>query len=166
MTVAMSADRLQPRLLATIALAGVAAAVLEMVAVLPIQYFALHNSPDRIFQFIALGWQGMAALKGGVSSIMLGVAIHLLVSLGAAAVFALASLEAPVLRRRWVTSGLMFGLVVYGVMTWFVIPLSAIPKGDATPPPHLIATSVAIHLFFFALPISAIVRAGLGEDRP
>ena len=143
--------------LRTILLAGLAAAVAEMVLVLPIQ-LVLGNSPERVFQVIDAFVVGRAALAGGLESALLGGLIHVLVSLGAAAVFVAAAALAPVLTRRWLVSGLLFGIVAYGVMTWLVIPLSALPNvpGD----PVLIALSLFIHMAVFGLPIAAVVRYG------
>lgn len=144
--------------LRTILLAGLVAAVVEMALVLPIQ-LGLGNSPERVFQAIAAALLGPVALSEGLQSALVGVLLHLFVSLGAAAVFVAAAAFAPVLIRRWVTSGLLFGLVAYGVMTWFVIPLSAEPGVPRDP--VLIALSLAIHMALFGLPIAAVVRYGL-----
>jgi hypothetical protein len=141
--------------LRAILLAGLAAAVAEMVLVLPIQQ-ALGNSAERVFQVIDAFVVGRAALAGGLQSALAGGLIHFLVSLAAAAVFIDAAAFAPVLIRRWLVSGLMFGVVAYGVMTWLVIPLSALPNvpGD----PVLIALSLFIHMAVFGLPIAAVAR--------
>jgi hypothetical protein len=50
-------------------------------------------------------------------------------SLVIAAIFVLASLKLPVLRRRWVSSGLAFGVATYFIMTYVVVPLSAVGGG-------------------------------------
>jgi len=49
-----------------------------------------------------------------------------------AAIFVLAATRLPVLVRRWVASGLAYGVVVYFVMNYLVVPLSAIGKGMPT----------------------------------
>lgn len=144
--------------LRTVLLAGLIAAVAEMALVLPIQ-LGLGNSPERVFQAIAAALLGPVAFGQGLQSALVGVLAHLFVSLGAAAVFVAAAALAPVLIRRWVVSGLLFGVVAYGVMTWLVIPLSAEP--GVPKDPLLIALSLAIHMALFGLPIAAVVRYGL-----
>jgi hypothetical protein len=141
--------------LRTILLAGLAGAGAEMALVLPVQQ-GLGNPPVRVFQVIAAFVVGPAALRGGVPSALAGGVVHVLVSLAAAAVFVAAAALAPVLTRRWFASGLLFGVVAYGVMTWLVIPLSAEPGVPKNP--ALIALSLFIHMALFGLPIAAVVR--------
>jgi hypothetical protein len=143
--------------LRTLLTAGLAAAAAEMALVIPIQQ-ALGNSPVRVFQVISAFVVGRAAFAGGLGSALMGGVIHVLVSLAAAAVFMAAAASAPVLTRRWLTSGLLFGVVAYGVMTWLVIPLSAEPGVPRIP--FFIALSLAIHMAGFGLPIAAVARWG------
>ena len=67
-------------------------------------------------QSIASGVLGAEAFAGGAASAALGVALHFLIALGAAAVYVLASRPMGVLRVRWLASGLIYGVVVYAVM--------------------------------------------------
>lgn len=144
--------------------AGLAGAVVEMVFVLPIQEYDLHHSPALVFQSIAMGAQGRAALQGGLLSTALGVGVHVLVSVVAAGVYAGAALRWDALIRRPIAGGMAFGTLVYVVMTFVVIPLSAI---GFSPPRSvgLFALSFAIHLFAFGVPIALVVRAMLGDPR-
>jgi len=148
------------RVVRAIVLAGLAAAVIEMVFVLPIQV-QLGNSPAVVFQSIAFGLLGKAAFNDGMASTALGVGVHLLVSLVAAKVFVLAALFwDDVLLRKPVVSGLVYGAVVYVVMTFVVMPLSAIgyaPQSSLV----LIWLSLAVHLFAFGLPIALVSKAVL-----
>jgi hypothetical protein len=143
----------------TVALAaGLVGAIVEMVFVLPIQAFGLHHSPEVIFQSIAAGALGRAAFSGGLASALLGVAAHVLISVVAAGVYVLAAGRWTVLLSRPVAGGIVFGAVVYGVMNFVVIPLSAI--GFQIPPSlGLAGLSLSIHLFAFGLPIALVVRA-------
>lgn len=138
-------------------IAGLTAAVVEMIFVLPIQAM-LGASPKVVFQSIARGALGVAAFKEGLVSMALGIFIHLLISVAAAAWFVAAATKSPVLVRRPVTSGILFGALVYLVMTLIVVPLSAIgfhlPKSAL-----LMAISIAVHLFAFGLPISLVTAA-------
>jgi len=136
--------------------AGLAAAVIEMAFVLPIQQY-LGNSPVVVFQSIAAGALGAAAFSGGLGTAALGVAVHLLISLVAALLFVFAALRFPVLRQRAWLSAMLYGVLVYLVMTFVVVPLSAIgfrlPKSLP-----LWSLSFSIHLFAFALPITLVAR--------
>jgi hypothetical protein len=147
------------RVLLTALAAGLAAAVVEMVFVLPIQAM-LGASPVVVFQSIASGALGKAAFSGGLASAALGVGVHLLVSLVAAAVYVFTADRWPALLRRPFSGGILFGLAVYVVMNFGVVPLSRIgfhlPKS-----PELLALSLSIHLFAFGLPIGLVARAML-----
>ena len=79
--------------------AGIAAAVIEMVVVLPIQEF-LGASPVVVFQSIASGALGKAAFHEGLAAAGLGVGVHLFISLVAAGVYVLGALRWPALLRR------------------------------------------------------------------
>jgi len=140
--------------------AGVVAAVVEMVFVLPIQQVVLHNPPVVVFQSIAMGALGRAAFAGGWTSGAEGVFWRLLVSVVAAAVYATAVLRWPLLVRRPILCGVGFGVLVYVFMIFGVIPLSRIgfnmPKANV-----LTLISFGVHLFAFGLPIALVTRAML-----
>lgn len=137
-------------------LAGLAAAIVEMVFVLPIQQY-LGASPLVVFQSIAAGALGKPAFSEGLPAAALGVAVHVLISLVSAGVFVGASLRWPVLLRRPWLSGILYGVVVYLVMTFVVLPLSAI--GFRPPKSLLLWTiSFSIQLFAFAVPIALVTR--------
>ena len=140
----------------TIFIAGLAAAVVEMLVVLPVQS-ALGVTPLQVFQSIASGWQGEAAYAGGMASALFGAALHLFISLVAAGVFVYASRIWPVLVARYLSAGLIYGALVYGVMNYVVVPLSAVSFKPASAA-SLIVTSFAVHVFFFGLPIPLVTR--------
>jgi hypothetical protein len=141
--------------------AGLSAAVIEMVFVLPIRYWLVGATPTVVFQSIASGALGKRAFAEGTYSVLLGIGAHTLISIVSAAVFAIAALRWDWLRRHVVLSGSACGIVAFLVMSFIVLPLSAI--GLSLPrSPALFATSLAIHMFAFGVPI-AVVCARLLE---
>ena len=150
-----SAGRLRSSAVA-ILVTGIVAGVVEMIAVIPIQA-ALGNGPLRVFQSIASGLEGRLAYAGGLGTAILGAVLHLVISIGAAAVFHLASRYWPEIRRRAVISGLAYGVVVWAVMQWVVLPLSAVAYPPATDP-AMVALSISVHALFFGLPLSLLDR--------
>jgi uncharacterized membrane protein YagU involved in acid resistance len=56
----------------------------------------------------------------------LGLVLQWAMSILIAAIFVLAGRLIPILRRRWVAAGLAYGAVVFFVMNYVVLPLSAI----------------------------------------
>jgi uncharacterized membrane protein YagU involved in acid resistance len=142
-------------------IAGIAAAVIEMIPVLLIQGLMLHVSPVRIFQSIASGLMGRTAYSGGIGAALLGGVLHTAISVVAGLVFAIAATKWRTLLARPVLAGLGYGIIVYVVMSYMVLPLSAVAFKPATKP-ALIAMSVTIHMLAFALPISVICWRRLG----
>jgi uncharacterized membrane protein YagU involved in acid resistance len=139
---------------------GVAAAV-EMMIVLPVQG-ALGANPEQVFQGIAAGALGVrAAFRGGAPAAALGVAVHLVVSIVAAGLYAWAAVRWPTLARRPLIWGPLYGVACYVVMNLIVIPLSRI--GFAPPPSFALwCASFGVHLFFFGLPIALVVAIWRG----
>jgi hypothetical protein len=112
-----------PSLLA-IVLGGLVAGTLDIAAA------ALINlaNPFLILKFVAGGLLGKSALAGGPSIALLGLVLQWAISLIIAALYVFAARWLPVLRRRWLTSGLAYGVVIFLVMNFVVVPLSAWAK--------------------------------------
>lgn len=145
----------RPRAFDTILYGGLTVGVLDGLAA--VTSSALRGTgPARVFQYIASGLLGPAAFAGGAGTVLLGVLLHFLVALIAAAVYYLASLSLPVLIRRAALCGVLYGVAVYFVMSRVVVPLSA-----ARPLPFSLAqllTGVSIHILFVGLPIALLAR--------
>ena len=112
--------------------------------------------PIRVLQGVAAGLIGReAALKGGLATAGLGLAIHFFIAFVVASVFYVASRKLVFLTRQPVISGLLYGVVVYGFMYWIVMPL-AYPV--VHPSLSRDVTAVCVHMFLIGLPIALIVR--------
>ncbi len=118
----------------------------------------------RILQTIAAGLLGREpAYAGGIGAAALGVVLHFVIALGAAAVFVLAARAWPVLQRRTILSGLGFGAGVWLVMNTVIVPLSALPRGPFPPAGWL--PVLGAHLVLVGLPIAWVARHWLGGTR-
>lgn len=115
-------------------------------------------SATRVMQSVASGLLGQRAYDGGMSTALLGVALHYAMALLIAAIFYLASRRLGFMTRRAVVSGLLFGISVYLVMNFVVIPLSAFPT-KLVFTPERIAINVIAHMLLFGLPIALVTRA-------
>ncbi len=82
-------------------------------------------NPVIIMQAIASGALGKASFQGGLYSAALGVVLQWAMAILIAAIYVLAATRIPRLGRQWVAGGLLYGVVVYFVMTYVVVPLSA-----------------------------------------
>lgn len=119
-------------------------------------------SPVRVFRYIASGLIGTRAARGGGASVALGVVLHYLIALIWTAIFYAASRRFPILLRRAVIFGLLYGGAVYVFMNWVVLPLSAIPVRSAMTTASRINGVLAL-LFCIGLTVSLLMRRALRE---
>ena len=122
-------------------------------------FFGLRGvRPIRILQSIASGLLGRGAFAGGLGTAFLGAALHFFIAFMVVATFFVASRYLAILRRSPVWSGLIYGIVVYLVMNFVVLPLSAAGRGSLTWP--VVVNGLIIHMLGVGLPSSLFARAG------
>jgi len=114
-------------------------------------------------QYIASGALGMSAFEGGLSTALLGVLFHFLITFVIVAVFILSANRIPLLRRYVFVSALLYGFGVWVVMNLIVIPLSATPPLPAPTMPQLIE-SVLEHILVIGTPLAIIVRRNANRN--
>ena len=112
---------------------------------------------------IARGWYGAEAMKGGADVAIVGLASHYAILTVAAAIFVFTSLRFPVLRRLWWLTGPLFGLCVYGVMHYLIVPFSHAGGGFDLPKTSKAYEELASHLFCVGLAIAWWARRMLGR---
>lgn len=139
-----------------ILLAGLLAGVLDLTAAL-VTNAVRGLAPVRILQSIASGLLGADAYNGGLGTAALGVVLHFVIAISAAAVFYVASRRLKLLVRRPVVCGLLYGVAVYLFMNLVVLPLSAFPH-KVSFRPALLVTGLIVHMLCVGLPISLTVR--------
>ena len=113
-------------------------------------------SPGRVLRHIASGVLGPGAAQGGVPAALLGLLLHFTIATGAAATYFLASRRFPVLVRRPIVCGIIFGLCVWTVMHYVILPASLVRMG---PGPQLgwpLVNMLGIHMFGVGVPIALI----------
>jgi len=125
-------------------------------------FFGLHGlNPIQVLQYIASGLLGAAAFGGGLATAGLGALIHYVIAFVVAAIYLLAVRllavrSIPALRSRWVVAGLLYGAAVYLVMTYGVLPHSAVAPSPVTL--AAFANGILGHALFVGLPITRILR--------
>lgn len=112
--------------LATLLRIGLIAGTLEIGENLIFNSFR-HITPSMVFHYIASGLVGMKAFEMGFVAVLLGVAIHYTIALTWTVIYYVASRQLPVLLTRPVISGLLYGIVVYLIMNFVVLPLTGVP---------------------------------------
>jgi hypothetical protein len=138
-----------------ILLGGIVAGTLDIGAA------SLINSakPTRILQAIASGLLGRSAFDGGSATVELGLVLQWAMSFIIASIFVVAVQWRPVLQRHWVKAGLAYGVVIFSVMNYVVLPLSAIGHPPRFRIVHFMEDIVAMLLF-------GIIVAFFARERP
>jgi uncharacterized membrane protein YagU involved in acid resistance len=108
--------------------------------------------PTRIFQSVAAGLLGEASFEGGAATAALGLSLHFFIACTMALTYYLVSRRWTVLVRRPVPLGIAYGLLLYVVMNYVVVPLSA--AGPGSRDPTWITMTIAVHAFLIGLPIA------------
>lgn len=124
------------------------------------------RGPLLMLQSIAGAVLGKATYTGGMSSALLGLLIHFAIMLVMVLVFVTlaAKIPSPLLSNP-VVVGLFYGLTLYLVMYWFVLPLrwpSIFPVKDA----QTIMGQLVCHVVLVGLPIALISASLLKSSGP
>lgn len=116
----------------------------------------------RIFQSVAAGLLGKASFDGGTATAALGLGLHFFIACSMAVAYYLVARPWAALRERPLLYGALYGLLLYAIMNYVVVPLSAAGGGGAKDP-LWIGLSVLVHMFLIGVPIAFFVRAALRE---
>jgi hypothetical protein len=138
-----------------IVLGGIVAATIDIGAACLIT----GRSVMYILHAIAGGLLAKAAHSGGMRTALLGLALQLLMGVIIAAIYAAGARMMPVLSRRWIAGGLAYGVIIFFVMNYVVVPLSAWKSVPHFTVPKFLANMAAMLLFglivaFFVRPSS------------
>jgi hypothetical protein len=133
------------------------AGTLDIVYAIAFSYFRSGVAPVRVLQFVASGALGPAAFQGGSTTAAAGLGFHYLIAFVITAIFFAAAASQPRLRQRPLLVGALYGVAVYGVMNYVVIPLSQIgprPAGAAV----VVLSGILVHMVFVGWPIALSAR--------
>jgi hypothetical protein len=108
----------------------------------------------RGLQGIAAGLLGANSYDGGLVTAGFGLALHFFVAFVVVSIFYLVSRRIEFLTVHPVVSGVLYGIGVYIVMYWFVLPM-AFPTFRHRLGNDLLA--VAIHISLIGVPCAVIV---------
>ena len=140
----------------TVAIAGLVAGAID-VAVNTVKAVNAGTSVLRPWKGVAAALLGKdAVIQGGDSMAILGVGLHFLITIGAAAIYYLVAKRRGWLVRHAFLSGLVFGTTFFLAMNYVILPLSFIGR-----PLYVGAQTIAIalpsHIIMIGLPISLII---------
>ena len=140
--------------LRTIVTAGLVVGVLDISSAFVI-WWQRGVALQRGLQGIAAGLLGAQSYEGGMATAGLGLALHFFVAFVVVSTFYAASRKIPFLTKHPFVSGVLYGIGVYIVMYWFVLP-SAFSTFRHRLSNELLA--VAIHICLIGWPTAFIVR--------
>ena len=140
---------------AAILAAGLLAGAMDITAAF-ITWAPRGISPGRILRGIASGLLGPSAFSGGAATAALGLALHFFIALSAAAVFYFASRKIAFMTEHPICAGVLYGVCVYLVMYWVVMPLSNVKRGAFSWEVEI--TAVITHIVCVGLPIALWVK--------
>lgn len=130
-------------------------------------FHALHGvAPMQILQSIAGGFLGRATFHGGVSTAMLGTVTHYAIIATMLAVYVFARTRNRWLQRHLVAGGLLYGCMLFVVMTFVVLPLSAAVEFLRPLTAAQVANGVFAHAALVGLPIAWFARRIEDRGRP
>ena len=106
---------------------------------------------------IAAGLLGRQALQGGAGTYVLGVCLHFFIASSATAIYYGASRKLVFLEEHPLVCGLFYGMAVELVMSYVVLPLSAL-RAKGPYELHDVLLGLLVHMVVVGLPISHSVR--------
>ena len=110
-------------MITAILLAGIIGGTIDIGSAAVISGF----NPVVIMHAIASGLIGKDSFSGGVGTAVLGYFLQIAMGTLIAAIYMAATSVQPALRKRWIPTGILAGVIIYFVMTYLVVPLSAAP---------------------------------------
>jgi hypothetical protein len=149
---------LTPRPLLAILGGGLTAGVLDITDAL-VFYGMRGVKPVSIFQSISSGLLGRDAYAGGMKTAVLGFCLHFFIAISAATVYYFASKLLPILWRRPLPCGALYGAIVRAVMYYIVLPLSAVYPRPGNFSPVSLTNSWLIHILGIGIPIALFTHA-------
>jgi hypothetical protein len=145
----------RPGLLRIIAGAGLLVGTLDIADA--ILFFGLRGvSPTRILQGIASGLIGRTAFSQGMRSALLGLLLHFFIATTVSAIYLLLSRRLPLSRHAWLY-GTLYGIAVYIVMNYVVLPLSHIGLRPL-PPLAPLLNGVAALVLCVGIPLAFLAQ--------
>jgi len=131
---------------------GLVAATLDIVYACVFWAIEADVSPSRILQSVAAGLLGESSFRGGSGTAALGLLLHYLIAFVMALAYYTAARRWTLLRTHWLRAGAVYGLLLYIVMQYAVVPLSR--AGAGSQDTLWVTLSIAVHVLLVGIPIA------------
>ena len=156
-----------PVVLRALVVTWLVTAAWDFVCATGLAVMAYDSTLARLWQGVASTVLGPRALEMGGTGIAAGLGLHLSVSLTWSAVFVVACVMLPALRRLVARpAGATAVAVAYGPLIWLVMSHVVIPLATGRPPSYTFRWWVQVfaHIPFVTLPLVFTARRQLGLD--
>jgi hypothetical protein len=139
---------------AVLVVTGIAGS-LDIIAAHLTRWARSGHFPTAMFKGIAGGALGVQrAMQGGAGTIALGIFFHFFISFAFTLLFFLLFPRVSLCRGNRYMVGTVYALVVWTIMTYAVLPLSALPWSPPDLASKQLYLGVAIFVLVFGLPIT------------
>lgn len=118
----------------------------------------------RILQSVAAGLLGESSFAGGAATAALGLGLHFLIAISMSVAYYVVARRVPLLRQRPLPCGVAYGLLLYVIMNYIVVPLSA--AGPGSKDPLWVGLGIAVHALWVGVPIALFARRALLRESP
>jgi hypothetical protein len=121
-------------------------------------YLQRGTTPNIVFRYIASGVFGKEAFSGGVGMAVSGLLFHYLITFNFCVIFFLLYHNRIIPGGHKILTGIITGILVWGIMQYIVVPLSGVPgkqSGDITN----IFLSIVILIIAIGLPFSFMANS-------
>jgi hypothetical protein len=145
-------------------LGGLVAGTCDITYACTFWYLKRGVLPTRVFQSVASGLLGDASFTGGARTAALGLVLHYCIATSMAVTYFLfARSWSELWQKPWVF-GPLYGVLLYGIMNYIVVPLSAANPGSRNL--TWVLLSIAVHAFLIGTPCALFARRALLATRP
>jgi len=145
-------------------LGGLVAGTFDIAYACTFWYLKRGVLPTRVFQSVASGLLGDASFTGGWRTAALGLVLHYCIATSMAITYYLFARRWSELWRRPLLYGPLYGVLLYGIMNYIVVPLSAANPGSRNL--VWVVLSIAVHAFLIGTPCAIFARCALLAGRP
>lgn len=119
-------------------------------------------SPQRILQRVSSGLLGEASLTGGWATAALGLVCHYFIAISMAVTYYLVARRWPALWHRPLPYGAAYGLLLYGLMNYVVVPLSA--AGPSSKDALWVGMSIVVHALLIGVPCAIFAQRAIRAE--
>jgi uncharacterized membrane protein YagU involved in acid resistance len=143
-------------------LGGLVAGTFDITYACTFWYVKRGVPPARVFRSVASGVLGDASFTGGWRTALLGLVLHYFIATSMAVTYYLFARRWSDLAQRPWTFGPLYGVLLYVIMNYIVVPLSAANPGSRNL--VWVLLSIAVHAFLIGTPCALFARLAIQAD--